>query len=265
MKIVTGREKEHPMKIKYHKSEILIFSLMLLSFLYGCKPPCNNSKIKRLYNHAVSDASTVTEDKIAQLIPISKNNNDLVWNKDKTRVLVVTWKSTDSYEKYIKNKRKTSTDESHVIWVSLVPQLKQFCSKFITKSKSRTPEKVNLRLKQYLGLNYQWKYDVFVEMWVSPDNLFRPCVDPEIYDNSCNIDFNRNKMPKVKGITNYENFYKNLYYSSFRKEPGVPWTGLGYTYDWGSKSSNVGVSEFIIVPGGEYTIKAVINTGSYCN
>jgi hypothetical protein len=122
---------------------------------------------------------------------------------------------------------------------------------------------VELRLKQYLGLNPDWHYDVFVEMWVDPADLFRPCVDPQVEDNVCNLHFDE-KIPEVNNIADYREFYRDLYYKSFRSGSGVPWTGLGYTYDWGNFESEVGASEYILVPGASYEIKRVVPTIEYC-
>jgi len=175
---------------------------------------------------------------------------------------VVTWKSQHAYENYIKPYTRTSDQEEFVIWVTAVPEVKEFCKNF-AKKKARQ-DKLDVRLKKLLGLNNTWNYDVFVEMWVSPNDLFRPCTDPDINDTSCNLNFT-DTTPKVKNITDYKRFYQNLYYSSFRATDNiVPWTGLGYTYDWAKNNTDVGMSEFIIVPSGEYEINKVTATAEYC-
>jgi len=54
-----------------------------------------------------------------------------------------------------------------------------------------------------------------------------------------------------------------LYYRSIR--PALqPWTGLGYTYDWGNPVNHVGASEFILIPGAAYNIKGAEPTPKYC-
>ena len=147
--------------------------------------------------------------------------------------------------------------------VTTVPQVQEFCHSFVQNNSDTTEAEINLRLKQYLGLSYNWNYDLFVEMWVSPEDIFRPCVDPEITDSACNLEFGKT-APVVNGIQNYPVFYKNLYFSDFRTTPGVPWTGLGYTFDWGNPLTEQGASEFILVPGASYEINCVINTIDYC-
>lgn len=47
---------------------------------------------------------------------------------------------------------------------------------------------------------------------------------------------------------------------------GYPWTRLGYTYDWGSRSSNkYGLSEFVIMPGSKVEVRFTKNIKSYLN
>ncbi|MFM7442130.1 MAG: hypothetical protein ACKO2V_26610, partial [Snowella sp.] len=156
-----------------------------------------------------------------------------------------------------------------LIWVTASPQVKEFCKQYLKQNPQATEAELKLRLQQYLGLDPNWNYDVFVEMWVKPQDLFRPCVDPEISDKQCNLNFPKDGKAKVIGATqgasieNYKPFYETLYYQSIRG--GLqPFTGLGYTYDWGNPNSRVGASEFILVPGAAYEIKQAISTLKYC-
>ena len=216
------------------------------------------------YQRAVQDASITEEGEIARnLIAITADNKSLVWNEDKTKLLVVTWKSKDAYEEFYKSQTQTIMDEAYVVWVTTVPQVQQLCQGYMRNNHKAMEEELNLRLKQYLGLNVAWQYDVFVEMWVRPEELFRPCVDPEIEDSQCNLEFS-DTAPNVENIKNYPMFYKNLYFQSFRSKHDRPWTGLGYTYDWGNLLTEVGASEFILIPGAAYKIKRAENTMEYC-
>jgi hypothetical protein len=221
---------------------------------------CTSVPVNKQYSKAVKEAAFVKASESANtLLAIKPNNANLVWNEDKTKVLVVTWKSRDAYDKFIKNNTNTSNDPNYALWVSAVPQVKSFCQTY----ERHNDDDLNLRIKQYLGLAPDWQYDVFVELWVSPDSLFRPCVDPNIDDTQCDIKVPQ-QFPSVKNIPDYGYFYKNLYFKSFRESAGVPWTGLGYTYDWGNKESEVGASEFIVTPHAPYEIKQVLSTHEYC-
>lgn len=226
--------------------------------------PASPPALQDAYRAAVQDASIATADEIFHdLFPISPANSRLQWSPDKQKVLVATWKAQSAYEQYLKNSSKTSDNEGYVVWVSAVPQVQEFCKNYLKDHPGATKEQLEQRLKQYLGLAADWKYDVFIEMWVKPEDLFRPCMDPAIDDSQCDMQFGKT-APKVKGIADYPAFYKNLYFGDFRTLPGVPWTGLGYTYDWGSPISKVGASEYILSPGSTYEIKQALPTMGYC-
>jgi len=249
------------------KKNALLFTAatLLMSSSHVVLAKDNTQRLTNMYSKAVADASLVEANEVSNaLTVIAPNNNDLVWNEDKSKILVVTWKSQYAYDNYIKPNTKTSGSEQYVTWVTAVPEVKAFCENFTTRKKNADEDRLNVRLKKLLGLNHTWNYDVFVEMWVSPSDLFRPCTDPQTDDASCNVSFG-DTNPTVKNIADYKAFYQNLYYSSFRAADNiVPWTGLGYTYDWANNKTDVGMSEFIIVPNGEYEIKQVVSTAEYC-
>jgi hypothetical protein len=43
-----------------------------------------------------------------------------------------------------------------------------------------------------------------------------------------------------------------------------PWTALGYTYDWGRQTENVGASEYVIKPNATVFIESVKTTKDFC-
>jgi hypothetical protein len=223
------------------------------------------------YRQSVHDAMSAEATEIANTLDaITPSNESLSWNDDKTLLKVVTWKSQAAYDKFLLPATQTSPNPDFAIWVTAAPKVQNFCRAVALLSPEITPEALNLRLKQYLGLNPEWQYDVMIELWVNPADLFRPCVDPDPSDSSCELDFGNNK-PVVKNISDYQAFYKALYYKSFRSEPGVPWTGLGYTYDWKNASLRTGLngeqgaSEFILAPSSHYKIERVVPTFEYCS
>ncbi len=215
------------------------------------------------FDQAVDDAAVVEpKDVYDKLVVVTPENEDLVWNDDKTKLLVVMWKSRGSYIDFYKGKTATDPSENYVTWVTTAPQVKNFAKAYLKKFPLASKAEMDLRLKQYLGLKPEWNYDVFVEMWVDPKDLFRPCTDPEIDDSVCNIKF-ANTEPRVPGIKCYSCFYKNLYFEDFRNRPGIPWTGMGYTYDWGNREAPFGASEFVLLPGAAYEIVRVVKTMDY--
>lgn len=221
--------------------------------------------LQEQYNQGVLDAAIpVPGENVSTLTAITAESDRLIWNEDESRLLVVTWKNQRSYDTFIAPNTRTSASEAHVIWVTAAPEIQEFCHRYLAEHPNATAAELDLRLKQHLGLHYDWNYDVFVELWVSPEDLFRPCVDPDITDMQCGRQFG-DSYPHVRNIEDYRAFYNNLYAQSFRGTPGVPWTGLGYTYDWGSPVTEVGASEFIVVPDAAYTIHNVQATQTYCS
>ncbi|NVK44497.1 MAG: hypothetical protein HWE39_24980 [Oceanospirillaceae bacterium] len=233
----------------------------LAIFVAGCSG--HPVSVDEAYRQAVQDAAIVEASEIAtDLVTIRRDNPQLVWNAAGDRILVATWKSRDAFDRFIAPADRTPDNPDYAVWVTTVPQVREHCAAWAAQS-GRGEAKLDLRLKQYLGLAPSWHYDLFVELWVEPARLFRPCVDPQTDDGSCELHFG-DQVPKVTNIADYRDFYRDLYYKSFRASDGVPWTGLGYTYDWGNAESAVGASEFILTPGTPYEIHSATPTAEYC-
>lgn len=253
------------------KKTNLVFLAVSALFAYAqTAGAAANPALDNLYGKAVQDSAVVKPGEVSsKLVPVAPVNNTLVWNSDKSKVKVVTWKSQAGYQNNLLPYPQTSANEAYVVWVTMAPRIHDFCRNYLRAHPRATKAQLDLRLKQRLGLHYSWNYDVFVEMWVNPADLFRPCVDPNPDDNKCEVNFPRppQPLPQVKNIADYPVFYKNLYFGDFRAEPGVPWTGLGYTYDWaGAGTKNVvGESEFILSPSSPYEIIQAVPTLEYCS
>jgi len=259
-----------------HSNHAAVFSVVLTAFctqgllMRPSLAQLGPDSLQAKYRAAIQDAALVEPEKdVDTLIAITPDNPLLIWNTARTEILVVTWKSQTTYEQYIKPNTSTPKRENQLLWVTVAPQVKSFCQRYLQQHPNATEADLKLRLKQYLGLNPDWEYDRVVELWVSPQDLFRPCVNPDITQHQCLLNFT-GTPPKVSGhtpgsgIQDYPSFYQSLYFRSIRAAL-QPWTGLGYTYDWGSPISHVGASEFIVVPGATYAIKQATPTQTYCH
>ncbi|WP_088240303.1 hypothetical protein [Calothrix rhizosoleniae] len=207
-------------------------------------------QLSRAYQIAVKDARNAQENEISnKLLPITLDNPNLVWRnvKDKPQVLIVTWTSWDGYD----DKVSQTMPLSQEVWVTAVPELQKFAAKLNLSEKSLT-----LRLEQYLGLPAHNGKTKFVQMWVNPKDLFRPCADPEINDTRCELSFPQQVQP-----THLYWVFKKRFTSY--GENGYPWTRLGYTYDWGSLDTEVGASEFVVKKGAEVEVESVTKTIKY--
>jgi hypothetical protein len=116
------------------------------------------------------------------------------------------------------------------------------------------------RLEKLLGLPLETGKSMFAEVWVSLDNLVRPSPDPEVGDHEVMLDFPSNQYLTVSQI--HKDWFNNRWANIFSGPWPYPWTGLGYTYDWGS-DIHVGLSEFIVPVGQTVHVKKVYTNQEY--
>ena len=166
-------------------------------------------------------------------------------------------------------------------WVSIPGQLAEECIRYACVN-LRTP-RLDLQLKQIMGLPPDADYRFVSQFWVKPADLFRPCTDPRITSPSCPEQAlgAAAGIPATVGEVNIADFLwtqANFAWRApdrFRPQRaiscaqdyanatvgqcfGSPWTRLGYTYDWtpGAKD-DVGVTEFVVAKGAVATLEKV--------
>jgi hypothetical protein len=233
---------------------LVLFSLLLST---SCKEKNNLNPVEtsarsleQMYMDAVYDAVIVDSSEIVStLIAIIHTDTSLYWNgtSPDDRVLVVTW--TKYFSNYPVN--DTIIVSWGDVWVTVVPEMQRFFHTHPT-----TQENITLRSEQLLGLPMNKGYTHFVELWVKPDDLFRPSPDNEITDRTVQLDF-----PTSVDSSYRSWFSDNFFYSYFTKK--IPWTRLGYTYDWGNLNSEVGLSEFVIKKNARVIVHSVTATNDY--
>lgn len=231
----------------------LVFCLLTV-FLNLAGNATEDQSLQIAYQNAIKDAQIAEPHEISKgLIAIVERDNRLKWKEypDGKRVLVVTWTSWDGYDNQVGKAMELTRD----IWITTVPELSNFC-------KTHAPPKPSLRLEQLLGLPPNNGKNRFVEIWVNPNDLFRPSPDPEITDHEAELNF-PNKGLFVRIEEDYIQWFNDLKSSSYGKD-GYPWTRLGYTYDWGNPNSEIGLSEFVIRNGATVDIHSVSTNEEYC-
>ena len=205
-----------------------------------------------MYSNAMVNASNVVASKIKMdLTSITADNTNLIWRTNPTtgvrEVLVASYMNAYAASNYYHvGQNSTLTNVGAEAWITLVPELKNFC---------RTYGGTNLylRLKQLLGLPATSRNTMVVEYYVDPQYLLRPARDPEITDREAEISFRTNTPYAAMVSTNYSIWFQNTidtrnYGMTNGVWGGWPWTQLGYTYDWLKTGNIVGLSEFV-VPG----------------
>jgi len=211
-----------------------------------------------LYRAAIEDARVAEpEEIVTTLTPITPYNDRLVWRTvgDSTRqVRVVTWAGSDTLPGRTAGDTVTVKED---VWVTAVPDLRRFCRALALRG-----DRLRLRLAQRLGLPPDADYDRFVELWVRPSTLVRPCPDPEVTDRECEITFPSPKQ-HARVSEAHREWFRTLKQTSYGPD-GYPFTGLGYTYDWNASTDAVGPSEFVIRAGAPVEVHSRTDTDAYC-
>lgn len=217
---------------------------------YFTGTPIVTDEFNQTYVNAIDDAMIADDSEIdSHLTPITENNSNLIWqgNSSDKKVLVVVWTKYNSSYPVGQNVTTYWGDT----WVTVAPELKNFF-----KAHPVSKQYIRLRVAQLLGLPPDSKDDYFAEVWVKPQDIFRPSPDNEINDTTAQLDFPSSVDPA------YEKWFNdNIIGSYFPKK--YPWTRLGYTYDWGNPYSHVGLSEFVIKNNSEIIVKSVQTTNDY--
>ncbi|MBI1838282.1 MAG: hypothetical protein HYR91_13555 [Flavobacteriia bacterium] len=237
-----------------------IFYLIIAVFLASCGAmhqtiSTQNTNDTLLYREAIANSIYPEPSKIdSNLVAINSGNPNLIWKtiQNEKYILVVTWKQNVSY---YKDKLDTLYNTGkYPIWITTAPQLK-------TRFQQEKVEDTNKRLLQLLGLPPNATYSYFVEFWVKPQDLFRPCPDKEISDKQCETCFPKNTDSTHISWIN-ENRISRYYQCELFNQ--YPWTQLGYTFDWSPlNTSHIGLSEFVIGANKSVYVKAIYTTSEY--
>jgi len=225
---------------------LTIISLFICSVMFG-------QTDRELYRQSIVNSIYPDSSKIYEgLVQIADCNKELIRKniKGEEYILVCTWKQNISF--YTKD--TILNTGNWPLWVTTAPELKN-------RIKSEVVKDTNLRLIQLLGLPPGSKYSYFVEMWVRPQDLFRPCPDKEITDGKCDLCFpSGTDADHIKWIN--ENRISRYYQCELYNQ--YPWGQLGYTYDWNPENkSHVGLSEFIIGTNKTVYINRIVTTQDY--
>ena len=240
--------------------KLLLFTMLLCTTLVATaqKTKHNGLNDSVLYRMAIQSSMYPETSKIdTQLVSINKQNPNLIWKTfdGEDYILVVTWKQNKSYyEPYIDSAYYNTG--KYPIWITTAPELRQ-------RMQKEKYSDVNMRLKQLLGLPPTSVYSYFVEFWVKPADLFRPCPDKEITDKRCEICFPANTDAAHITWINQSRIDRYYQCELFQQ---YPWSELGYTYDWNpNNSSHIGLSEFVIAANKNIKVNAIYTTTDYLN
>jgi hypothetical protein len=235
-----------------------------------CDPLCQRYK-------AATDATKYPQPAgiSVALTALDPSTSGLVWQDGK--ILMGTWTELKYFKDYQPGQSFKLDGDT---WWTAVPIMQQWC-----QSTGLQGDALRLRIAQRLGMPPNAPNDGFVAVWVDPQDIFRPCPDPESQDRECMV-----QVPMVppyqptdgqppwacSGTQVNASFVKvhdshlawmctNWKSSFLNSNPldNYPWTALGYTYDWGSDNP-VGPSEFVSLDGTEVVFQQMEASDAYC-
>ncbi len=249
------------------KSKIVLFQALsilgLLSGLTSCarkNVTTTLSPADQQYKESVVIAQNPSPDKVYDgLVAITRENTNLSWKTvdNQQYVLMATYTSSFSY--YTPYIGKPYNTGNYYTWTTASPYLKNLCG-----DPQWQDGNLALRLNQLLGLPPDDVKEGFVEMWVKPEDLFRPCPDNEITDGTCGLNLPENTQPWYRKWFN-DTRAGQYAFCTCDNSQGYPWTQLGYTFDWKDLNSPIGMSEFVVKTNSQVIIKATIPTQDYCS
>lgn len=258
---------------RFHRN-LCALALVLATGCATAAPPARD--LWAVYDQAVKAAQYPEPSHISRsLAPIVRTNPDLRWNQD--LVLMVTWTRRFHYDGKVGQPYVVAPGVD--LWVTAVPYLQRACRGWDLPAGS-----LSLRLSQALGLPprpAEGGDDSFVQMWVDPKTFFRPCPDPEITDRECQVSLDGGPVDRtgacpwppgqlsgafVQVSDDHLSWMCKNWKSSYTGDPktSYPWTGLGYTYDWGDRLHPQGQSEFVVPPGTTVWIEGIFTPAEYC-
>ncbi len=273
-----------------HRLGRLGLALVCVAWVSGCASrgpidrslPCalcledpNSPKIATAFAAALEAAQHPDTNSIAHnLMPVLPTAKGLVWNDD-GRVLMSTWSKARYYESPEGVDSKAPFPLGADVWLTPAHAVRDFC-----RESGLEGTELTLRLEQLIGLPPNNGKDSFVELWLDPEDLFRPCIDQEITDRVCQIEIplaDRDGEPPWGCGTeatseppvnpNHRRWMCDNWAGSYGNDKltdNYPWTGLGYTYDWGNPANPHGLSEFVAPVGTEAVLHALTPTAEYC-
>lgn len=221
----------HPPRVS---ALLLGAALLAAAFAAGCGT-------ERAYRRAIRDAAVIEPAEAVPLAPVAGDPVRVAaWTPDRY---------LDSYRPHLDGGPLTLTWGP--LWVALESEERMRCAGFRRRNLHR-------RLEQLLGLRPTGEARSYVVLEVARSALRRPCYDPDPTAAGCPLE------PAGDLPQDFRDWLGANALASYRLPDGFPWTRLGYTYDWRPGASEVGVAEFVLFPGTEVRVVAILATGEFC-
>ena len=206
----------------------------------------NDSLLQADLAAAIRDAQQLDTSKISHsLVPIRKDYPGEEWTTidGHDMVLCVTLVDSSRLQRFFSRDDLHRIDRETGTWVTLPVNWKQKKQAFAGLDSIAA----HMRMIQMYGLSPDCDYDIMVEFYADPKTTFRPAHDPDITTTSAGLDFPSYADEKYTiGETNFREWYRYSVSSAYEDDSPLPWTQLGYTYDWHHGAPREGLSEYVV-------------------
>lgn len=197
-------------------------------------------------NAAIADAQKLDSSKIANdLMPVKKGYPGEEWATFDGRdmVLLVTLADSSRMKRFFGRDDVYQIDREMGTWVTIPADWKRKKEAF----EGLDSVAAHMRLIQMYGLSPDCDYNIMVQFYADPAGMFRPAHDPDITTTSAGLEFPAyaNENYKV-GETNFREWYRYSVSAAYEDDSPLPWTQMGYTYDWHNGADHKGLSEYIV-------------------
>lgn len=200
-------------------------------------------KLVMQYNAAVHDALTVEDDELFPVVSL-KQGEPFVTYDQQGRVLLLTVHHVPEVfvagqQDELKMATWTFTDKEFAAWLSYILATNQ------------EPADWTVRVNQLLGMPHARHSTLVSALWVWPQDIKRPAYTTDIFTTKMSASF---QDPYANHDPDYQTWFNGNIISSYFSGYDYPWTRLGYTYDWGSPSTEYGLSEFLVRVGAPFEV-----------
>lgn len=205
----------------------------------------NEDTLRADLKRAIADAEIVDETEVSHtLMPIDPEDPQQEWMTigDKRMVLVAAFMNQYGTQFYAEPDTFRIQKETGV-WVALPADWKRRAAEF----EGLDSVQVRMRMVQMLGLGVDCDYDQVVEFYADPDYMFRPAYDPSINTSTSATSFPAfADETYTVGETHFREWFGLNQSLAYTGKYALPWTRLGYTYDWHRGAPHEGLSEYIV-------------------
>ena len=223
---------------------VLVLIALLLAMLAGCKEVALDNDA--LWKIAMTDAVFSDDDEIHELVTLTKEDNQTIWDEAGKRVLLLSWHNYDDPCAPGDSIRTEYGD----IWATSVGEMQTWYAQ-----NGDGVEDWELRFAQLLGVHADEGYTRFTAFWVSPEDVIRPAYITDVTKQM------ENDYTALTDEAYKTWFDGNIIWSYF--ESDYPWTRLGYTYDWSGGESEYGLTEFLVSNGDKTEIAFTYPTAEF--